>query len=95
MPFLQQEPRSFTRQNVERLKPDQFGVYGLFRRGVWIYVGKGDIRRRLLEHLNGDNLCIIREQPTHWVDEVISGDPSAREKELINELEPSCNQRVG
>lgn len=95
MPFVQQTPRVFTRQNVEALNPNQFGVYGLFRQGVWVYVGKGDIRQRLLNHLNGDNPCISRERPTHWVDEVISGDPSEREKQLIQELTPVCNQRVG
>jgi len=95
MPFIQQEPRPFTRHDVESLNPNQLGVYGLFKRDVWIYVGKGDIRKRLLEHLNGDNFCITREQPTYWVGEVISGDPSAREKELIDELRPLCNQRVG
>jgi len=95
MPFAQQVPRLFNHGNVEALKPNQFGVYGLFKRGVWIYVGKGDIRKRLLEHLNGDKPCILRNSPTHWVDEVIGGDPSIREKQLILELRPLCNERVG
>jgi len=95
MPFVQQSPRVFSRQNIEAINPNQFGVYGLFRQGVWIYVGKGDIRKRLLDHLNGDNPLITKAQPTHWVDEVIVGDPSAREKQLIVELQPICNQKVG
>jgi hypothetical protein len=95
VPFSQQTPRVFNRQNVEALNPNQYGVYGLFKAGRWIYVGKGDIRQRLLAHLNGDNPCITREAPTHWVDEVISGDPSSREKQLIIELQPSCNEKVG
>jgi hypothetical protein len=95
MPFVQQTPRIFNRQNVEALNPNQYGVYGLFKPGKWIYVGKGDIRQRLLAHLNGDNPCITQDAPTHWVDEVISGDPSSREKQLILELQPSCNQKVG
>jgi hypothetical protein len=33
--------------------------------------------------------------PTHFVAEVISGDPIPREKELILELNPVCNMRVG
>lgn len=95
MPFTQQTPRQYTRKNVEALRANQEGVYGLFKQGQWIYVGKGDIRQRLLDHLNGDNPCVSRQGPTHWVDEVIQGDPSAREKQLIIELTPSCNQKVG
>lgn len=97
MPFIEQTPRLFTLENVKMINPGQFGVYGLFKEGVWIYVGKGDIRKRLLEHLNGDNPCITKTQPTHWVDEVIKGDPSLREKQLIAELSSQliCNERLG
>ena len=95
MPFPQQQPRLFAKANIEALNPNQIGVYGLFRHGVWVYVGKADIRQRLLDHLNGDNPCITRENPTHWVDEVTSGDPSIRERQLITELQPVCNKRVG
>lgn len=94
MPFSEQEARQFKRQNVEAIEPDQHGCYGLFRQGQWIYVGKGDIRERLLDHLNGDNACITRENPTHWVD-VVTSDADAREKALIVELQPSCNRQIG
>lgn len=96
MPFIQQTPRTFNGQNVEALNPNQFGVYGIFKQGVWIYVGKGDIRKRLLDHLNGDNPSILLARPTHWVDETHT-DPvmSIREKQLIIELRPSCNQKIG
>jgi hypothetical protein len=94
MPFPQQTPRAFTRENIESLKPDQDGCYGLYRQNNWIYVGKGDIRQRLLDHLNGDNSCINGSHPTHWVG-VVTSDMDAEEKRLIRELRPSCNQRVG
>jgi len=96
MPFIKQAPRAFNRQNVEALNPNQFGVYGIFRQGRWIYIGKGDIRQRLLDHLNGDSPSILAAQPTHWVDEVCD-DPvmSNREKQLIIELNPLCNQKIG
>lgn len=94
MPFPEQTPRAFIRANVEAIRPGQMGCYGLFKQGEWIYVGKGDIRQRLLDHLNGDNPCIIRRGPTHWVDEV-TNNHDAREKQLILELKPSCNQKVG
>jgi len=95
MPFIQQTPRWFNRQNIEALLPSQNGVYGLFKQGQWIYIGKGDIRSRLLAHLNGDNPCVTKVLPTHWVDEIVSGDPSIREKQLILELNPICNQKIG
>jgi len=96
MPFTQQTPRVFTRENIETINPGQSGIYGLFKEGVWVYIGKGDIRKRLLDHLNGDNPCIVRAQPTRWVDEVCV-DPvmSSREQQLILECNPLCNQKVG
>jgi len=55
MPFPQQNPRIYNKANVEALNKNQMGCYGLLKNGVCIYVGKGDIRQRLLDHLNGDN----------------------------------------
>lgn len=95
MPFPQQTPRTFDRQNIEAIKPNQMGCYGLFvNGGGWIYVGKGDIRARLLAHYNGDNPCITRLLPTHFVD-VVTSDYDNLEKALIIELKPVCNQKVG
>jgi len=95
MAFIKQTPRRFRQEDIDSLRPGQVGVYGLFRNGEWVYVGKGDIRDRLLRHLNGDNPDILRQCPTHWVAEVISGDPARREKDLITQLQPICNKRVG
>jgi|SRR5437660_3997018 len=95
MPFPQQTVRAFARANIEAITPGQMGCYGLFIQGrAWVYVGKGDIRKRLLDHLNGDNPCITRNRPTHYVT-VVSDDMDALEKILILELRPSCNQKVG
>lgn len=94
MAFSQQTPRPYTRSDIERLSPNQMGVYGIFKAGTWIYVGSGDIRERMLAHVNGDNPCINRERPTLWVSEV-TANYIQREKDLIRELTPACNQRVG
>ena len=94
MPFPQQTPRAFSRSEIESLTVNQNGCYGLFRQGAWIYVGKGDIRARLLAHLNGDNPAILRERPTHFVT-VLTSDMDNREKQLILELNPICNKKVG
>jgi len=95
MPFINQNPRPYTRDNIEALAPNQNGVYGIFNDTHWIYVGKGDIRERMLAHFDGDNPCINNNFPTRWVAEKWTSDPSEREKELILELRPSCNRRVG
>ena len=95
MPFIQQTSRPFTQQNVEALDMNQRGVYGLFKQNAWVYIGKGDIRQRLLDHLNGDNPCITHQRPTHWLADVMNEDPSAREEQLTLEYRPTCNRRVG
>ncbi len=94
MAFPQQQPQQFERGAILALAEGQDGCYGLFRGNVWIYVGSGDIRARLLDHHNGDNACISREKPTHFVSEV-TANYKPREIELIRELDPICNRRVG
>ena len=83
-----------SKEDVQRLADGQIGVYGVLRNEQWIYVGRGDIKQRLLAHLNGDNPCILKENPTHFVAELAQY-PEKRERELIIELAPVCNQRVG
>ena len=96
MAFPQQTSRMFTKQDIESLNPNQYGVYGIFKQNQWIYVGKGDIKTRLLSHLNGENPCIAGARPTHWVAELcVDPKMSSREKELIIELDPPCNKKVG
>ena len=93
MPFVVQQAKLFNRNEIEALDRGQYGVYGLHH-NRWVYIGKGDIRQRLLDHLNGDNRCITLERPTHFVGEVTS-QADEREKALIEEFMPSCNKRVG
>lgn len=94
MSFVQQPGRPFTKQNVETLPPNQVGVYGIYNASQWIYIGQGNLRERLLAHLSGDNPCILRNSPTHWVAEATS-DPAGREKVLLGEIATACNQRAG
>jgi len=90
MPFLEQTPRLYTRSAIESVNPGQMGVYGILKRGAWIYVGSGDIRTHMLAHFHGDNPSINRETPRYWVSEITTG-YIEREKELIVELTPVCN----
>jgi hypothetical protein len=95
MAFPNQNPLDFTRAGIESLNPDQFGCYGIVNSaGHLIYIGRGDIRARLLEHYNTDNTCIKRCLPTHYVT-VLSSDHDRLEKSLIVEYKPVCNQKVG
>jgi hypothetical protein len=94
MPFPKQDPRPFTKAGIEWLSPSQNGVYGIFRSEAWIYVGRGDLRTRLLAALNGENPRITRENPTYFVTLVTSNDVEM-EKALILELNPIANQKVG
>jgi len=93
MPFTH-PARPYTRADIESLDRNQTGVYGIFRGGTCIYVGMGDIRDRLLAHFNGDNPCITRQAPNQWAGELVNP-PDNRERALIIELNPACNQRVG
>ena len=94
MAFPEQESKPFTRVVVLALPERERGCYGLFKTNQWVYVGSGFIRARLLDHLNNDNPCITRKQPTHFVHE-ITQDYRQREKELIQELDPECNRQAG
>ncbi len=91
MAFTQQYPRPFTQAGIGELRIGQYGVYGISAGSTWIYVGKGNIRERLLAHLKGDNACIRAQRPTHYVCEVTStANAESRQRELTVELSPIC-----
>lgn len=99
VPFPPQDPHPFTRPGIEWLKEGQKGCYGLYQQQAqaraWIYVGRAlDIRKRLLEHLNGDDTCITQYWPTHFV-AALSDNYETLEKQLIREYNPHCNEKVG
>ncbi len=94
MPFTDNNPKPFTRPTIMLTAPKQGGVYGLFSARGPVYVGRGEIQQRLLDHLNGDNACIIAWAPTYFLYEV-TWNQEAREKQLILEYNPVCNQKVG
>ena len=97
MPFVAQQPRPFTRAGIEALAQGQNGVYGIFKPNVWIYIGKGDIRARLLTHLTGNEasaICIRNNGATSFVSEVTQN-MDARETQLLTEIGTTCNQRIG
>ena len=88
---------SFTRQSIPQNALKQSGVYGLYRPSAWIYVGESaDMQARLLEHLNTPTPCLAREKPTGFTYELWQADKRvARQNQLILELKPVCNQKLG
>ena len=86
--------RPYTKEDILSLKPNQNGVYGIFSNTRAIYIGSGDIKERMLAHINGDNPCITRNIPNQWTAALVSGDPTAREGELVREYNPICNRVV-
>jgi hypothetical protein len=92
MAFPSQNPRPFTRASIEALNPNQIGVYGIYHQYKWVYVGKGDIRTRLLAHMNDPK--ITKHGPTHYVTWVTTNGDTV-EIQLINELQPVANERRG
>jgi hypothetical protein len=87
MPFPPQKPQPFDRACVEAVRSGMVGCYGLFQKDRWVYIGKGDIRQRLLGHLDDDGPWALAHRPTHWV-AVETADYDAVERELVLACDP-------
>lgn len=88
---------NWNRASILASAPTQSGVYAIYNASAFIYIGEGqDIRARLLDHLNGDNSCVIRQTPTGFVFETVSATQRvARQDVLILSLTPLCNRKLG
>lgn len=80
---------------IEFKAPNEPGVYSLCdKEGKVIFVGKGNIRERLLGHWNREyptDSPIWGHNPATFRFE-LTNNPSARAAELIRELRPICNR---
>ncbi|MEE8170849.1 MAG: hypothetical protein V3T70_09900, partial [Phycisphaerae bacterium] len=85
---------AYTREAILGLNENQMGVYGIFNGNECVYIGRGDIRERMLAHWNGDIPCINGRSPVQWVGWLVANQVSV-EQDLILEFTPTCNQRVG
>lgn len=72
--------------------PHLSGVYAIWNHSQCIYVGETqDLQRRLLAHLQGDNPCIAKSQPTAFNFEAVpAGLRGTRQSALIFQLRPVC-----
>ncbi len=78
---------------ILRHAPMESGIYGMFSRGKWVYIGEADdLRTRLLRHWDGDDPAINWHRPTHVAFELVPvARRSARQQELIRAFQPVCN----
>ena len=80
---------------IEFKAPSAQGVYSLRNKeGKVIFVGKGNIRQRLLSHWNRQNstdAVVWNYNPCSFRFE-LTDHPADREAELIQELKPICRQ---
>ena len=94
MPF-QGEKRPYNRKEVMAFPGFRHGVYGVFKDNVALFVGNsGDIKSRMLRHVNGDNPDITANAPNVWFAEIMAGAGQAaieaRQKQLVEEYKPTC-----
>jgi len=74
--------------------PMKSGIYAMFTRGKWVYIGEsGNMCGWLLRHRGGDNVCMARGRPTHFAYELVAAEARrVRKQELIEEFQPECNE---
>lgn len=88
----------FNRPSITANAPESAGVYMLYSQNVCVYIGKAtNLRDRMLAHLtNSHSDLITAAKPALFAFELVQ--PAfleAREKQLILEFCPQCNQRLG
>ncbi len=82
-------------ESINRCAPEAPGIYGLYN-ALWIYIGQTkNLRAQMLEHLYGDNPCIVHYQPSGFAFELVSPqDQCRRFEELIRQLELLCRGKA-
>lgn len=93
MPFPDQPRRPFVREEIERLPQGSRGVYGLFNEEGCVFVGKGNLRERLLGHLKAgfaeESRCIRQHGPSYFLCEETENFV-VRHMGLVVEYGPKC-----
>jgi hypothetical protein len=93
MPWGNQTSYAFTRTSVVLNAPERSGVYALYSKATWVYIGEGEnIRAQLLQHLDGANASISVFPDLTFSYELIPPPRRAwRQEELVSGLRPICN----
>lgn len=99
MPLSKAVLRPFTKNDILSLNPNQYGVYAIFcgsPSNSWVYIGRGDIRTRMLAHINGDIPEIFKYTPHKWAALIYAeAEQIVLEKQMILKYQPLCNKKVG
>ena len=97
MPWKNPTSYPLDRSSVAVHAPPRSGVYAIFTRTTWIYVGESlNICAQLMEHLDGDNPCLTVFPGLMWSYELHLSETCAwRQEELVRELRPVCNSSLG
>lgn len=85
-------PLRFSRDIVED-QSDELGCFALISGDNWIYVGSGEIRKSLLDLLDGSLPEVIQAAPTHFIFS-IRENPEKMAERLIAQFKPICNQHA-
>ena len=73
--------------------PEMDGVYAILSKHQRLYIGKGNIKQRLISHWNKENgtdSCLWGNYPALCCWEICST-PDAREAELVRDFPTRCN----
>ena len=93
MPFPEQPRHPFNEEEIRRLPEGKRGVYGLFNEEACVFVGKGNLRERLLGHLKPgyteESRSIRKLAPTYFLVEETE-DFVVRHMGLTVEYTPKC-----
>jgi hypothetical protein len=96
MPWSNRVAYPFNETSIIANAPQGAGVYALYNKTTWVYVGESsNILGQLIQHLRGDVPCISMFPHLNFSYETINV-PVARAwrmKDVINEFRPICNPR--
>ncbi len=88
---------AFTETGIANNAPAKSGVYAIYNKSEWIYVGEArDMQARLYEHLRGESdqsARILQHNPTGFSYELCDVlTRKDRETYWIGKLDPVCNR---
>jgi hypothetical protein len=97
MPWGNPASYEFSRISICLNAPEQSGIYALYHRATWLYIGETEnIRAQLLQHLDGDDICVAVYPALTFSFVLAPATARAwRQDELVREFHPVCNPKLG
>jgi hypothetical protein len=88
----------FNETSVILNAPPQPGIYALYNKATWVYIGESEnVETQLLQHLRGDVACITMYPELSFSYELAPSTAARarRMKDVVREFRPVCNPRSG